>query len=482
MCSPNPCKHNGRCIKTEENTFECDCDGVGYSGRTCDVLLIDVPEFSALAVNSPVEVSISSYTDKEFMLYLESDDRQSLKVNPRSMMFSQEHTNHNVTLKAKKPGKYTLDYIIRDQTLNYQPVPSATILVTNGTFNKTDYFDKYGLKPGILKPGCCSSDKSFNITCSSNVQLFLKSTCGWGTDNLFYSPGIIFSSGDNFDMPIAIAGAKVRVRKPDVYLSSLSKSEFESDCETCSSGVSKSKTQCNVPISLNDVQTFLCYESLASTYFHYSSRLTPKWLKLQALSSNRTYDLHSYIVNLISSEYVNAISECSKLTTTSDGVYSVMLYSGSLKVKIDKETVELQSNSSSIFCFAVNLCKGSSSPLYIAIPDEAQDVLQSLEFMYDLKSKGWTITVNSLVISDSRISINLDYDGLNTVFYWNGMKFLTFYQQKPNMLTGVRFNKEFSNGTIKADWDFTGNIIWSHDNINKVCTCIYVSIIYTHCI
>ena len=389
-------------------------------------------------------------------------------------MFSQEHTNHNVTLKAKKPGKYTLDYIIKDQTLNYQPVPPATILVTDGTFNKTDYFDKYGLKPGILQPGCCSSEKVFHLPCSSNVQLMLKSTCDWSTDNPYYSPGIIFSSDNKFDMPISIAGAKVRVRKSNVYLSGLSKDEFESDCDTCRSGnpgdVPGSNAQCSVPLSLNDVQSFLCHESLASSYFHYSSKLTPKWLKLNALSSNRTHEWHSYIVNLVSSEYVNDISECSQLTTITDGVYSVMLYGGSLKVKVDKEFVELQSDGS-ISCFAVNLCKGSSSPLYIAIPVEAQTILESLSLMRELKSKGWTIAVNSLVISDSQISKTLNPDALDPVQYWNGMKFFIPNQQNPNMLFGVKFNKQFSsNDTVKADWDFTGNIVWSHDNINKVCT------------
>ena len=469
-CYPNPCKHNGTCIETDENSFMCDCDDVGYTGETCDVLLIDVPEFSALAVNSPVEVSISSYPDREFMLHLEPDDRRLLKVNPKSMMFSQEHTHHNVTMKAKKPGKYILDYVINDQTLNYQPISAATLLVINGTVNKSDYFDKHGVKPGLLQPGCCSSEKSFHIPCSSSVQLNLKSTCGWSTDNPYYSPGIIFSSDNKFDMPVAIAGAKVRVRKSDVYVSSLSKDEFESDCNTCSNA------QCSVtPISLNDVQSFLCHESLATTYFHYSSKLTPKWLKLDASSSDRFHDLHSYIVDLMSSDYLKTISECNKFKTVTDGLYSVMLYSGSLKVKINKESIQLQSNGSSTFCFAVNLCKGALSPLYIAIPDEAQTVVESLQFMSDLKSKGWSIAFNSLVISDSQISNNKKSDTMDPVMYWNGKEFFTSSRRSPNMITSVKFNKQFSNNdTVKVNWVFAGNVAWLHDNINKVIVSMYV--------
>ena len=118
LCYPNPCKHNGTCIETEEGTFACECDGVGYTGKTCEVLLIDVPEFSALAVNSPIEVPFSSYPDRDFVLYLEPDDRDSLKVRPKSMMFSQTHTHYNVTVRAKKPGRYILKYTVKDKTLN----------------------------------------------------------------------------------------------------------------------------------------------------------------------------------------------------------------------------------------------------------------------------------------------------------------------------------------------------------------------------
>ena len=471
LCYPNPCKHNGTCTKTEESAFVCDCDGVGYTGKTCDILLINAPELSTLTVDSEMKFSVTSSPDREFLLELVSDGKKSLNVNPSSMIFSQEHTHHNVTIKARKPGKYTLKYKVKDQTLKYQPIPPATILVTNGTVEKSNYFVKYGLKPGMLKSGCCSSETEFQIQCPSTSvsPLFLKSTCGWTEKGIFYSPGIIFSSNNRFDMPIAIAGAKVRVRKSYIVdLLNLNKDEFESDCIGCSNSNFTSDTQCNImPISLNDVQSFLYHESLASTYFHHSSRLIPKWLKLNAPSSNRTHDLHSYIVDLVSVHYVKTIGECSKLTTVTDGIYSVMLYSGSLIIKVDKESVQSQS---SLFCFAVNLCEGASSPLYIAIPDEAQAVLQSLEFMRDLDSKGWTITVNSVVISNSQIGKKQKSNIADSIVYWNGGKYFISDRKQLNLITSVKFNKQFSSDdTLKANWVFAGDILWLHDNVNKVC-------------
>lgn len=459
-------------MEIEDVDFACDCEGTGYTGITCDILLINVPEFSTLTINSPMKFYMSSSPDREFVLDLVSDDRKSFKVIPSSLTFSQTLTHHNITVKVRKPGKYTLIYKVNDQTIRYQPIPPATILAINGTTEKSDYFDKYGVKLGVLKPGCCSSETLFQIHCpsSSADPLLLKSTCDWIDKGNFYSPGIIFSSDNKFDMPIGIAGAKVRLRKTDVFLSSLSKEEFDSDCMKCGDGSSDTPTECNgMPLSLNDVQSFLCHESLASTYFHYSSKLIPKWLKLNALSSNRTHDMHSYVVDLVSSDYLNSFSECSKLTTVTDGLYSVMLYSGSFRIKVDKEAVQLQSNGSSAFCFGVNLCEGASSAFYIAIPDEAQAVLQSLEFTHDLRSKGWAINVYSLVISDSEINKKKKSDVVEPIPYWNGKEYFTSYREQPNIITRVKFNKRFSNNdTIKADWNFAGDVLWSHGNINKV--------------
>ena len=408
------------------------------------------------------------------MLYLEPDDEKSLKVKPNSVMFSQEHTHHNVTVKGKKLGRYTLNYRVKDETLNYQPIPAATLLVTNGVVNKSDYFVKYGLKPGILQPGCCANDIPLQSQCPNSLQIFLKSTCGWKANGT-YSPGIIFSSGINgrFHLPIAIAGAKVKLRKSGIYrdLQNLNNDEFESNCMHCSNGsagnVINPDKQCNNhPLSLNDVQSFLCHESLASTYFHHSSRLTPKWLKLKTLSSNRTHDAHSYMVDLVYPEELKIINECSKLTTVTDGLYSVMLYGGSLEVKVDKESMQFQSDGSK-FCYAVNLCEGVFSPFYIAIPGEAQMVLQSTEFMHDLENKGWAIIVNSIVLSDSKI--NIVSDVVNHIAFWNGNQFFMSYKRQPNMLANIEFTKLFSrDDTVKAKWVFSGNAYVFHDNINKV--------------
>ena len=125
---PSPCKH-GTCFITEEDTNSCNCNGTGYTGELCDVLLIDTPDVSALIINSPRNFSFFSKPDQNFVLELVPDDSNSLIIVPSSITFSQMSPQHNISMTATKPGLYRLDYKVKDDGLNYQPIPSASILV-----------------------------------------------------------------------------------------------------------------------------------------------------------------------------------------------------------------------------------------------------------------------------------------------------------------------------------------------------------------
>ena len=59
------------------------------------------------------------------------------------------------------------------------------------------------------------------------------------------------------------------------------------------------------------------------------------------------------------------------------------------------------------------------SPLYITIPNNAQSVLESFQFMQDLKGKGWTTYISSLAISNSTI----DVEPHSKSSYWNGIQY-----------------------------------------------------------
>ncbi|XP_065908898.1 multiple epidermal growth factor-like domains protein 6 [Dysidea avara] len=158
-CFPNPCKHNGVCVITEEISYICNCDSTGYTGEDCNVLIIDAPDFSAIAVDSPTEFSVSAQPDRSFILEMMPDSRKHVEVIPPTVMFSSSVTNWNVSITAKKSGMYKLEYRISDDTLNYYPIPPATILVSDDRLNQSNYFNKHKVKSGLLQQGCCQTSE-----------------------------------------------------------------------------------------------------------------------------------------------------------------------------------------------------------------------------------------------------------------------------------------------------------------------------------
>ena len=455
--------HNGVCYIIGEEGFACNCDGTGYTGETCNVLLIDAPDFSTLAVNSQTEFAVSAQPDRSFMLEMMPDDRRYIEVVPSRVRFSNAVTNWNISMSAKKPGLYKLQYMINDDTLNYKPLPPATVLVTDDDdASEIDYFSKHNLSVGLLKPGCCQGGETklgLNFKCPKSANdLLLNSTCGWITKGDVHSAGVIFSSLNGFHMPVAIAGARFQMYGQYIDLQGLKAGEFEFGCIGCSGGsighTFTSNGNCETEkISVKNIQTFLRHESLASTYLYYAHALIPDWLSLEVLQSNRSHDINSYMVKLVYSDGLKLLQECNKLNAFSDGLYSVLVYSGLLNVQLGNDT--LQNNYP--VCFAVNLCEGPISPLYIAFPSKTQELLNSFAFMRDLESKGWDITIHSVAVSDVRFKTLSDEVLMSK--YWNGIQYISPSQKMTNLVTAVQFSKAFTmkkNTNIKSTLGFSG--------------------------
>ena len=470
LCFPNPCEHNGSCSIIEENTYVCDCDGTRYTGETCNVLLIDTPDLSGLTANAPTSVTFSAYSDREFELMLISDD---LVIEPSVLLFSQMQTQHNVSITATQPGLYTLGYEIPDDTLNYHPIPSVSILVTDET--NTSYCEERNITCGLMQSGCCSANEAqldLDFKCPSNDnKLLLKSTCGWVSERNsipLHSTGIIFSSIDGFDMPVAIAGARFFPQPSQIYLDNINRMQFSSGCTVC-----VADGNCETErLSVNTVQEFLTYDALAFTYLHQSMELIPRWLTLQVLQSERILDFRSYVVQLYYSNALSEVQGC-KLTSLTDGLYSVLVYTGNLEIML--ETTQYVSNESSV-CFAVNLCEGSASPLYVDMSDVPQKVPDQFEFMRDLRSRGWDVIIKNIIISDTNSIPDPVSDQTSQYSYWNGIEHFSPNLQNPNMITEVEFTKSFMGDTgIEAIWSFYGDVYWYHKDFNGVHTICLLS-------
>ena len=478
-CEPNPCEHDGVCSIGEDDSFVCNCEGTGYTGMDCNRLLIDVPKVPLISVDSPpTMLTLSARPDRKLVLELVRDDTNFFHVVPSSVTFSQNSTSQVISISASKSGRYKLKFEVQEKNIDIEEISPANILVINSTSNESNYFDRNEVESGLLIPGNCLQAADVNYTCKSNLcpldikcpngdKLFFNSTRKWFTKGSVNSQGILFSNNDGFVMPVAITGAKLT--KPVegeryIELDSLNKFESTSGCNIRQSG-DACYDEC---LSVNDIHSMLHYESLAFTYLHQSKALIPKWLGLNAIPSNRTsHNMHSYMVDLVYHDGFEIVQECNALTALTNGLYSILIYSGSLNIQINNETKDLSSSTVPV-CFATNLCKGTMSPLYITIPNNVRSELESFQFMQDLKRKGWTTFISSIAISNSPVDVESQRN-LSAISYWNGIQYFLPDPVTPNVVATVSFAKSFYvNNNFEVEWYFDGVVELFHKDFNKV--------------
>ena len=476
-CTPNPCQHGGMCLTNEDRTFSCNCTGTMYTGTHCDIGTVNIPEYPHLAMNSPYTFSITASPNEYLKISLLPDDRFAVTVNPNQLEFDKNIHANNFTVTFKRSGRFLLNYRLSGKSASnfMQLQPSNIMVVDNQALETTAYFTSRGLEQGLLQSGCCTALSLFlEYQCPSGLSTVkFNASCAWNLKGL-YSTGIVFSDNNGANFPVAIGGIKFRL---NFDLSSLNVFELRDPCMPCSGhsiGRVNDDTElhmegeCDVfKPSTNDVLSFLELESLAYTYFYHSHQLLPQWLRFNVTTTTRVHTSNSYRVTLVESSEVETLEMCNLTTTYTDGLYSVLVYSGILNVSINSEEITyIPESESDAFCFAVNLCQGKVSPLSISIPKVANDMILNLEFMKVFNDNNWKIEFSSISISDDIIPAQ--EHALQEGVFWNGAEDVVVNLENFNMLLSDNI---FYSSLIKdfnVDFSFSGKMYLLNDELETV--------------
>ena len=480
-CTPNPCQHGGICLTNEDRSYTCNCSGTMYSGENCDEGFIIISNYPRLFKDVQYMFSAEAKPDKDLVLSFFPDDRSSFIVNPQKLKFTQHLHINSFTIVAKKAGLFKLTYILSGSSSSkfIQPLPSNVIVIDNQTvasLSSMDFTSK-GFQHGILQAGCCMPiTSSLEYQCLSHpTNVKFTASCAWNEKGL-YSTGIVFSSNNGFAFPIAISGVKFNFK---FELSSLSVHELSDPCKPCIQGLGRvnedidvaSEGECDTfKPSVNDILLLLNSETLAHTYFYHSHQLLPKWLRFNVTSADRTHDSNSYMVTLVESLNIEAIKMCHIVKTYSEGLYSVLIYSGILNISVNSETVSYHPELFPI-CFSINLCEASSSPVYISIPKDASKLIYNFGFMDIFYANNWNIALDSVTIVSSSMILEGDLAVHDT--YWNGVENFAVDFDNSNLVVYGKIVYSFVNENFNIKYKFTGDVYLYTDGIEMVRHCIY---------
>ena len=480
LCTSNPCLHGGVCILAGSE-FTCNCSGTNYTGATCNLGIIRLPPIPVLIKGQTHNINVSTNLDlPQRVRILLFDNGTAL----RPLIVLDQH--NRVDTFQYTPNEAGIHIITHKHAPKHlfaiEPSKIIVFVRESSEQNKPTnyYFTSMNLPLGQLKKGCCapqSGELSASLLCpESTQQVTLKAACQWKNDGTtHWTPGVIFADGHNLSLPVSVAGYQYSQDGEGSVFSATS------ECTSCIS---------NEPVCMQqnldddcycynftgqDTQDFLNTHALGLTYIEQIQSLLPTWLKVQGILKNSmfttTHSEHDYLAPIVQSHInVQAVEGCNEITPMNQGIYSVLRYDKILSGEIDRQTYTYDGRSESRgssdpMCFAVNLCQGVNSPVFMQLSQPIQNILVS-EHLRRFVDKGWKIQLNTVTISRSRMN-----NTINQVF-WNGIRRITLPVIMSDATVNTGVQAMFTTESINMNVTFMGdaNIQYQVRHIEHLCS------------
>lgn len=459
-CTPNPCLHGGVCNQAG-NSFICDCSGTSYTDETCNTGLIFLPTIPTLIKNKSYSIEVSTNLSFGHRVAI-SLISNGMKLHPNIILQS-HRKNDTLEFIPMEAGIHNLTHEHKSNDL-FKIQPSELIVLVRDEMepiHPNNYFKSMDLRLGYLSEGCCTPEDDMSLSCpGSTQQVVLKAACQWQNDKATqWAPGVIFADAYDLSLPVSIAGYNFSQD------GKRSLPSVTSECTPCNPDepvcmLSKDGCYC-YNFTGSDTLDFLNTHALGLTFIERIQKLMPTWLELEVNISEptNTYQVHDYlapIVRVPPHSDIQAIQGCNRISPVIYGIYSVFRYNKRLSGKIDGQTYlyhgdSYTEGSSDPLCFAVNLCHGSDSPVFIQLPQPVQNILVS-EHLKILDRRGWHIQLNTVTVSRSHVHHT---SGHNHV--WNGVEMT----MPPAILTDISINTNievvFPSESLNIHFTFTGD-------------------------
>ena len=483
QCSPNPCHNGGSCV-TDGKTFTCACNGTGYGGPTCTRAII---YFSPIP---PIDTGVSFRVQLFTIANLTEREKVSVVVKRggstiRHRVIDLEAGSSESTIVGEE-GILTITISVPNKNFIYEP-RMRTVFVPGSTRNDSImYFDHFNLTRGQLKPSCCMASNDFTISCPGHTsqKISFNSSCKWTTRSnglLTRSVGTVFAEGRDIFLPTSLSGLNYRTE--GVYVNQLLPSNTQ--CETCDECDDGDSHECYCYTHTTDnTQKFLNARALTFTYITEILQLLPSWLQMY-INLNLTldsspltqHDMFAPVTRPM--EQVSSIEGCSKLTGLENGVFSVMRCDKTLSAVIDDEQYEYRENigtgrDGDTMCFAVDLCKGSESPVHIQISQPINDILVS-EYLHRFAGRQWNIRFNTVTLQ-KQPSLHT-----SNITFWNGLSMIPV-KVNVDVSVNVEVGLQLTDKSLPVGLQFSGTADLNHIVsfflvvyvLHSLCMCMYI--------
>ena len=471
VCNPNPCLHNGTCAAVNsDDGFACNCEGTGYGGPTCSIGIVHIPSIPTLLKNAPsTSLEIAASPDESLTVHIRGG--AGIQVTPSRVTIRYPETKTEFNITGKHSGLYTLQYFLSGRSADSfaSPRPSV-VFVTRPRFGSSNwYFQAVDSNIGVLKESCCAPNATLYSECPmSTEKVELLSTCSWQQSGHSYTTsGIVFSRYSYLSLPLSITGIKVTLSGNSLITELPQSFSSSSTCTPCEANRNNTADPTRpfpseyekcyyYNFTIVDLEDLLTSHSLVTTYLNRILSILPSWIAIIRIrDQNLNFNIDDYATSLVSSTDLSGLTGCEELIWDEPGLYSVLRYKRPLASFISgRPLFYLPTLIDAPLCFAVNLCKGTSSPVSLQLAPSLQINIKSLPFLQLYIARQWEFTIYSAVIFNTPKSIFVSNA------YWNGSALYAPSLPPFDLMMKTDVTVNFSSSILGVGFDFSGSVYY----------------------
>ena len=291
-CNPNPCLHGTKCAQHSNTTYRCSCQGTYYTGKNCELRIIDVDEGIVLlnSIGKGQNLTLITETKQELLTLKVIPSNEFLNVSPQEVTFTASTNEVKFHVKSTKPGSYNISFQFKNKS-NFSKAFSLPeiILVFVTDANKTSSTGNSVDETGLLKAGCYALELN-GFTFISNIPFVDNATDG--VIQVQLSKNGIYNN-ESLNLPLSISGGSFK--SDGTFTSNPLTSIIDTGLQSLNNKTSdcfKGQDKINYTSEITTTNAF------SFTIFDIWNKNAPYWVKINApiSHSNINDDLEASIV------------------------------------------------------------------------------------------------------------------------------------------------------------------------------------------
>ena len=168
-------------------TFECNCDGTGYKGSTCERGIISVPEIPMLSQDVEYRFNITARTLTDMIVHIYDIRDDEYKHLYERVYLSRSVPTAEASFPIDRVGQHTLHYTLEGAAADqFDPPQNQTIFVAPRQRRPEElnaYFLSVKSEVGFLNGSCCLSSFTYLECPMTTDSVTFSSTCSWTANN-----------------------------------------------------------------------------------------------------------------------------------------------------------------------------------------------------------------------------------------------------------------------------------------------------------